>query len=82
MAVGGWIVAIIALNHARHANEAIALEPDRYSEGSVRMARAGQKMGKMGLIFGLLGILVWALYFTFIFLIIYYANSTSHYNHY
>jgi hypothetical protein len=62
MAFCGWIFAIVALNLAKKAKAAIERKPAFFSLGSERMANAGHIMGIIGLIFGLLGILVWALY--------------------
>lgn len=78
MAMGGWIVAIIAMNHVRKAQSAIDESPGKYSDGSIRMVNAGRKMSRLGLIFGLLGILVWALYIGFIIFIVMMAEQTSH----
>jgi hypothetical protein len=78
MAVGGWIVAIIAMNHVRKAQTAIDEAPGRYNDGSVRMVSASRKMSRLGLIFGLLGILVWALYIGFIVFIVMMAEHSSH----
>jgi len=79
MALFGWIMAIVALNHVRKAKAAMELEPDRYSEASARLVKAGRTMGTLGLIFGLLGILVWIIYIVFI---VYLVSQSHSYNHY
>lgn len=79
MAVFGWIFAIIAMNNAKKALEISEQNPGKYSDVSLSMVKAGKTMSQLGLIFGLLGILIWILYFAFIFFMI---SQTSHYNHY
>ena len=75
MAFCGWIFAIVALNLAKKAKTAIERKPTFFSLGSERMANAGHIMGIIGLIFGLLGIVVWALY---IGLIVYLVSLGHH----
>jgi hypothetical protein len=77
MACFGWIMGIIALNHAGKARQAAEESPGKYSDVSLSMSNAGRTMGLLGLIFGLLGILVWVLYFAFIFFVISKAGNFS-----
>lgn len=79
MAFFGWIPAIIGLVQAGKASAALKLAPDAYSDNSIRMANAGRKMSIAGLILGLLGILVWVLYFSLIFWLV---SQTDHYSGY
>lgn len=79
MSFFGFIPAIIGLSKAREAAEALKQDPDKYSDNSIRMANAGRKMSIAGLILGLLGILVWILYFGLIFWIV---SETNHYEPY
>lgn len=67
MAILGWIPAIIALNYASKALQVCADSPGKYSDNSVSMARAGQKMATIGLVLGILGMIVTALYYYFVF---------------
>jgi len=82
MAFFGWIPAIIGLNKAKEAEEANQMEPGKYCDNSIRMAAAGRKMSMIGLILGLLGILLWVLYFAFIFWVIKESNGHSGYEYY
>jgi hypothetical protein len=82
MAFFGWIMGIIAINNAKRAIKMAADFPGRYSENSLKMANAGRTMGIIGLIFGLLGIIVWILYFVLIFALVSWTSQHSHYNYY
>lgn len=78
MAYFGWIMAIIALSNANKALKIAGQYPGRYSDGSLRMANAGRNMGIIGLVLGLLGIIVWILYFVFIFALVSWASHTQY----
>jgi len=80
MACFGWIMAIVALNQASKALLLADQDPGRFSEGSLRMANAGRKMGVIGLVLGILGIFVWILYILFIVFIV--TKASHHSCHY
>jgi hypothetical protein len=83
MAWFGWIMGIVAMHQGSKALQAAEDEPEKYNETTIRMARAGKNMGVIGLILGLLGILVWILYFVAIFYFISLAeHHTYDYNYY
>jgi hypothetical protein len=79
MAYCGWIMAIIALNHAKKAKLIAEQNPGRYSDSSLRMANAGRIMGIIGVVAGIVCTFLWVLYFIFIFTLI---TSTSHHHMY
>jgi hypothetical protein len=79
MAFFGWIPAIIGMNYAKKALQIAEENPGRYSENSIRMAQAGQKMSTIGLILGILGMFVTGLYYYWIFSRAMHGYSPYHY---
>lgn len=78
MALFGWIMGIVALNLGNKALEEAEANPGKYNTASLGMARAGKTMGLIGLILGLVGILVWVLYFVFIFWLVSQAEHSAY----
>jgi hypothetical protein len=63
MAFFGWIPAIISMNYAKKALLLYEEAPEKYNENSFKMLQASQKMANIGLVLGILGMFVTALYY-------------------
>jgi cytochrome c biogenesis protein CcdA len=79
MALFGWIPAIISMNYAKKALQLAEDEPGKYTDTSIRMAQAGQKMANIGLVLGILGMFVTGLYYYWIFTQAFHHHSYSPY---
>jgi hypothetical protein len=81
MAFFGWIPALIAYSQYKKALAALETDPDRFSPTSQSMAHSGKKMADIGLILGILGMIVTALYYYWIFSLTFH-NHNYDYNNY
>lgn len=80
MAFLGWIPALIAMNLFKKDMATLEANPDQYSPSSISMAQAGKKMADVGLILGILGMFVTALYYYWIFSMSFHHHSYDPYN--